>query len=508
MPNELDEGIIVSQDIEMIALEDLNTYEDNPRVGDIEGIAESLAENGQFRPILVNRRNDTILAGNHTFMGMSYLNQNGYHDDETGVHIEPGSRDRIAVCWVDVDDERAEAIMLADNALADAATYNQAILAKVLKRAPTLKGTGYSQAAASRILDAAKSGVKFDPGLLRGPDITNQGAGPKISMPNVTINKGDAVSDAVGFKDDDDSVEDDEEVINEFDEAGVGKPEPTVVQSKKVSSLDDFEGDDNSMLMLRDDVNFPTGESIFDIPALKIGMILDLDEVPEDLTTWAGRDATPDDGVSHYLYNFGVDSASGLPFDRAFMGFYTHDRHFESFWEYPSYYVSRMLRAGMKGSLTPNYSLFTNGPDALNVFNVFRARWVGRYMQEVGIKVIPDLQPFRLDDWAIDLTCAGVPVGSPWISFQGQSTSGIGDEDAYAEAMRQIITKVKPKGVIAYGGNPARRIVDAIQVEKLGVERLHFLANRAEIRRGTVFDRKKQEEAGLDDFDKQSGAHE
>jgi hypothetical protein len=500
------EGIVVDHEITMVHVDDLKYYEDNPRVGDVEGIAESLAVNGQFRPILANRVDDVILAGNHTHKGMVYLNENGFHDDDLNIHIEPGEREFVATCWVRATPEQAENMVLADNALADAGTYRQDILAKVLSRVPNLKGTGFSQAAAQRVMDAAKENKPIDPSLLRGPEIGNTGAGPKISMPNIPVSKDpDSVHDAVGVKDDTDL--DDEDFDNEVEAADVvDEREPKLVGTKKISSLDDVEGDEESMIMLRDDVNFPPGNAIFDIPELSIGMVLD--DLPEDLTTWAGRDATPDDGVSHYLYNTGVDSASGLPFDRAYMGFYTHDRHFEPFWEYPSYYVSRMMRVGMLGALTPNFSLFTNGPDALNVFNAYRAKWVGRYMQEVGIKIIPDVQPFRLDEWAIDLSCAGIPVGLPWLSFQGQSISGIGEETDYAEAMKLIIGKLKPKNLLVYGGNPARRIVELLDHTSLGVERIHFLANRAEIRRGAVFDRHKQEEAGVDDFDKMSGDHD
>jgi hypothetical protein len=99
-------------------------------------------------------------------------------------------------------------------------------------------------------------------------------------------------------------------------------------------------------------------------------------------------------------------------------------------------------------------------------------------------------------------------LGLPWLSFQGQSISGIGEETDYAEAMKLIIGKLKPKNLLVYGGNPARRIVELLDHTSLGVERIHFLANRAEIRRGAVFDRHKQEEAGVDDFDKMSGDHD
>jgi hypothetical protein len=38
---------------------------------------------------------------------------------------------------------------------------------------------------------------------------------------------------------------------------------------------------------------------------------------------------------------------------------------------------------------TPNFPLSDEYPDVINVFNVFRSRWLGRFWQEHGMRVIP-----------------------------------------------------------------------------------------------------------------------
>ena len=76
----------------------ITPHPQNPRNGDIDAIAISLRNNGQYRPIVVNKRNNQILAGNHTYHAAMQL---GW--------------DSIAITYVDVDDDTAIKIMLVDN---------------------------------------------------------------------------------------------------------------------------------------------------------------------------------------------------------------------------------------------------------------------------------------------------------------------------------------------------------------------------------------------------------
>ena len=106
----------------------LRRYPVNPREGDIGAISESLRLLGQYRPVVVNRRDRQILKGNHTVAAASAL---GWAE--------------IAVVWVDVDDEAAARIVLADNRTADKATYDNDLLLSALDQLPSLDGTGFDE---------------------------------------------------------------------------------------------------------------------------------------------------------------------------------------------------------------------------------------------------------------------------------------------------------------------------------------------------------------------------
>lgn len=126
-------------------LSELATYYRNPREGNIDAIAESLAVNGQYRPIVVNLGTKTgrpleILAGNHTWKAAQQL---GW--------------DEIQATTVDVDDLAAARIVAADNRTADLGEYNDQVLTELLdeiaQAAGDLDGTGYDTDYLDDLLD-------------------------------------------------------------------------------------------------------------------------------------------------------------------------------------------------------------------------------------------------------------------------------------------------------------------------------------------------------------------
>lgn len=113
-----------------IPIKHVKPHPENPRRGDVAGIASSLARFGQVRPILAQKSTGYIVAGNHTYQAALQL-----------------AWKKIAVAVVDLSDEDARAYMLADNRWSDVAQNDDAALLAILKdlgEAGQLDGTGYS----------------------------------------------------------------------------------------------------------------------------------------------------------------------------------------------------------------------------------------------------------------------------------------------------------------------------------------------------------------------------
>lgn len=145
-----------------VAIDDLTPYDANPRQGDIGAIVTSLERNGQYRPIVVNRRGNVILAGNHTYFAAREL---GWSE--------------IAATYVDVDDEAARRIVLVDNRANDLAAYDDGALTDLLRSIVDdegldgLLGTGYDGDDLDALLaDAAGQGdLHGDPDDVGDPPV-------------------------------------------------------------------------------------------------------------------------------------------------------------------------------------------------------------------------------------------------------------------------------------------------------------------------------------------------
>ncbi len=112
----------------VVPIGDVKQRKHNPRRGDIDAIAESLERNGQYRPIVVNKPTGEILAGNHCHQAATKL---GWK--------------HIAVTFVDVDEDEAARIVLADNRTADLGDYDDTLLLNLLRSLDEPAGTGYTQ---------------------------------------------------------------------------------------------------------------------------------------------------------------------------------------------------------------------------------------------------------------------------------------------------------------------------------------------------------------------------
>lgn len=96
--------------------------------------------------------------------------------------------------------------------------------------------------------------------------------------------------------------------------------------------------------------------------------------------------------------------------------FFVDDYQFTRLWNDPDRYMP-MLRE-YQYVLTPDFSVYTDFPKALQIYNHYRKHWIGAYMQMHGVKVIPTIAWSTQEsfDWCFD----GEPVhGTVAISSVG-----------------------------------------------------------------------------------------
>ena len=124
-----------------VSVDDLREHPDNVRQGDVGAISESLTFHGQYRPIVVQRSTNYVLAGNHTLKAARALGWS-----------------QIAATFVDCNDEQALRILLIDNRTNDLASYDEPALIDALKQLNEtdqgLLGTAFDPSALDEMIAA------------------------------------------------------------------------------------------------------------------------------------------------------------------------------------------------------------------------------------------------------------------------------------------------------------------------------------------------------------------
>ena len=127
--------------------------------------------------------------------------------------------------------------------------------------------------------------------------------------------------------------------------------------------------------------------------------------------------------------------------------FFIDDYQFTRIWNTPEKYMEKLAR--YEAVLTPDFSPYSDMPLATQIFNHYRKHWVGKLMQEYGVKVIPTIRASR-DERSLDFYLDGEPksgivcISSMWTS----------DDDAREyfkleyETMRKTL---KPEKIYVYG---------------------------------------------------------
>jgi ParB-like chromosome segregation protein Spo0J len=125
--------MVITGQVEEVGINLLKHHPRNANQGNVEAIKRSLAVNGWYGSVIVNKRTNHILAGNHRVMAAR----------ELGWEVVP-------VQYVNVDEKQELRILMADNRTTrlgqDDETKIADILSELALTEDGLDGTGYSSA--------------------------------------------------------------------------------------------------------------------------------------------------------------------------------------------------------------------------------------------------------------------------------------------------------------------------------------------------------------------------
>ena len=127
--------------------------------------------------------------------------------------------------------------------------------------------------------------------------------------------------------------------------------------------------------------------------------------------------------------------------------FFIDDYQFERVWNRPDSYLSMLSRFGLV--FTPDFSVYSDFPKAIQIYNHYRKHWLGAYWQQNGIYVIPTISWSDQNsfEWCFD----GEPVGSIVAVSSVGTQKNPRAKELFDLGFQEMLTRLEPEKIIIYG---------------------------------------------------------
>ncbi len=142
--------------------------------------------------------------------------------------------------------------------------------------------------------------------------------------------------------------------------------------------------------------------------------------------------------------------------------FYEDDFLFERIWNRPSMYVNALTR--FDGVIAPDFSVYYDMPYSMQLWNIFRSHTIGAWLQQQGIKVIPNIR-FG-DRRTFDICCDGVTKHSV-IAIGSLGCLKVKEyRPTFEEGILHVAHLLHPETIVFYGSSPGNAHI----IENLGID--------------------------------------
>lgn len=379
----------------------------------LDAIEKSLLKFGQVEPLLVQKSTGMIIGGNGRYDRMCKLNRMKKFPADAKVIL------------LDIDDAKARMLAVALNRTAQLSNIDHSKVAEILSMVANagedVANLGYSQVEMNLLIERAAKQAAPVFGLVdkAEKDVTLETSG----IPTQVARMAETL---------------------ESEEA----PAPPKTVSDTTAANDPEAVETNSIEMYNVNILFPSKE-IFEIPPIRKDMCM---PCPDDLVVYTGYDeiglATQPKGENQ-LNIWGTFTPKD-GYANKLIGYYIWDDKFEESWYDAANFTRKLVARKPLGCIAPNYT--PTGNTAQKIFCIHQCRWVARFWQEAGIKVIPDahLSPDP-DHWSY--YWAGIPKGAPCVAVQIQTAKHEDDRGVpwKKNTLKEMLNRLEPETLLIYG---------------------------------------------------------
>lgn len=155
--------------------------------------------------------------------------------------------------------------------------------------------------------------------------------------------------------------------------------------------------------------------------------------------------------------------------------FYYDDYKFIEAWRNPDKYIEKLKQ--FKAVISPDFSLYTDFPRALQILSCYRRQWCGAYWQSQGLDVIPDV--VWGDKESFQYCFEGIPKGGTVavssIGVKNDKEWNGKEAEMFKAGYDEMMKRLKPKKVLFYGDMIDGLDGDIIQIPSYYAEKRAYL---------------------------------
>lgn len=160
---------------------------------------------------------------------------------------------------------------------------------------------------------------------------------------------------------------------------------------------------------------------------------------------------TPTNPIPAWLVPYRQRIRANEPLDDGAVHFFLDDYRFETTWSRP-WKALAALRP-FTTLLSPDFSLYRDWPLVLQLWNVYRNRWCGRFWQGQGFIVIPTVS------WSTAVSYDFCFLGVPKRGLVAVATVGVNMKrplayQLFVDGFREMVSRLEPRMVLCYGRLP------------------------------------------------------
>ena len=130
--------------------------------------------------------------------------------------------------------------------------------------------------------------------------------------------------------------------------------------------------------------------------------------------------------------------------------FFLDDYQFDRVWNQPDKYLELLKK--FKYILSPDFSMYTDYPKAMQLWKHYQKHWVGAYLEQQGIKVIPTIgwSDHESYEWCFDGEPKNSLVAISSIGTQKYEES----KQLFIDGFNEMLERLNPTAILFWGNIP------------------------------------------------------